>query len=116
MKLRIWTGKETLASIHGKEVSSFEAFEDWLKKQPDGAIEVWAGRWWAISKEAVPFVWKGGKCFCAHPSFQSKTGRNPADFSGFFAFEAWEKAKKVSGFFSGIEKMAGEIVEAAGKP
>lgn len=113
IKARIWTGKPTLATENGKVVKNFEQFEAWLQKQPEGQIEVWAGRWFAVAKEARPFTWRDGKCFCTHPSYQSQEGRDPSDFSGFFAYEAWKIAGRVSSFWGGIEGMAEDMVKAA---
>lgn len=113
MKIRVWGGHETLATIHGKELQSFEAMEKWLRTQPDGQIEVWAGKWLAVSREARPFTVTSGAVFCAYGPYQSKKGLDPADHSGFFAFEAWKRAKMLHDFWGGIDKMAGEASDAA---
>lgn len=94
MKMRVWAGRPTLATEQGKEIKDFAAFESWIAKQPDGQIEVWAGRWWSVSREAAPFIVDDGKVFCAHPGYRGKLGLDPRDFPGFFAYEAWERAKK----------------------
>lgn len=103
VKFRVWTGKETLASINGRDISSAEGLIEWLKKQPDGQIEHWAGRWWVCSKEAVPFLLRHGKAHCAHPSYRSKIGLDTQDFPDFFAYEVWKRAKRSSDFWFGID-------------
>lgn len=115
MKVRVWAGRPTLATTQGKTLESFQEFDAWLSKQADGQVEVWAGRWWMVAKEATPFVVEGGKCFCSHPRYASKQGHNPRDFPGFFAYEAWKIAKRASSFYADIGRMADEMVEAAEK-
>ncbi|MCK9468129.1 MAG: hypothetical protein M0Q49_01820 [Porticoccaceae bacterium] len=115
MKMRVWGGRPTLATEQGKQLKSFEEFEAWATKQPDGQIEVWAGRWWAVGKEARPFVVQDGKLFCAYGPYRSKQGLDPADHSGFFAYEAWKVAKRLHEMWSGIGKMAEEIVDGQKK-
>jgi hypothetical protein len=94
MKFRVWAGKATLATEQGKNLETFEKLESWLSTQGDGQLEVWAGRWWAVSKEALPFLVREGKLSCSHPSF--KGDKREGDFSGFFAFEAWRIASRIS--------------------
>jgi len=111
MKIRIWTGRATLASEQGKEVTTFEQMESWLKKQPDGQIEVWAGRWFVVSREARPFMLTKGKVFCDYrPYFGSKSREEAMDMPGFFAFEAWKRAKRASDFWAGVPKMVDGLV------
>lgn len=111
MKVRIWTGRETLAAINGAKVAgSFEAFSTWLHKQPAGNVEVWAGRWWAVTKEAVHFRWDGTACLCKHPIYQSKKGLSASDYSGFFEYEAWKRAKQSHDFFFGINDLSEKII------
>jgi len=112
MKMRVWAGRPTLATEQGKSLDNFEQFERWLAKQPAGQIEVWAGRWWAVSREAIPFTVKDGKAFCDHPGYRGKSGLDPHDFPGFFAYEAWEKARKLASLWGDIPKMAGDITKA----
>lgn len=89
VKVRIWSGRPTIMTENGKKISSPTDLEHWIEKQADGQIEVWAGRWWVVSKEAVPFRVEQGKCHCAHPAYRSKEGLDTHDFSGFFVHEAW---------------------------
>ncbi|PNF57612.1 hypothetical protein CXK99_20705 [Stutzerimonas stutzeri] len=111
--MRVWGGRPTLATEQGKELKTFDAFEAWLAKQPDGQLEVWAGRWWLVSRESRPFMVEHGKTFCDHPGYRGNMGADPHDFPGFFAFEAWKRAGRVSGFYAGIDTMAGEALTAA---
>lgn len=113
MKLRVWGGRPTLATEQGKELETFAAFESWLKHQPDGQIEVWAGRWFAVSREARPFVVESGKTFCDYRPYFGKLDGNPRDFPGFFAFEAWKRAKMTSDFWASTQKMAGDMLDSA---
>jgi len=113
VKMRVWGGRPTLATEQGKELKTFEALEAWLTKQPDGQLEVWAGRWWVVAREAVPFKVKDGKAFCDHPGYRGNLGADPHDFPGFFAFEAWKKAQKASGFWKGIPRLAASMTDAA---
>lgn len=112
IKFRVWAGRPTLATENGKQIENFHQLEGWLASQPDGVLEVWAGRWWQLSHEAVPFMLKGGKTFCAHPKYRSKQGLDPEDFPGFFAYEAWLKAQKVAGFWGGIPDLAEKMADA----
>jgi hypothetical protein len=113
MKFRVWAGRPTLATEQGKSIESPQALEVWLEKQPDGNLEVWAGRWWALSVEAVPFTVKAGECHCAHPKYRSKKGADTKDFPGFFAHEAYIRAAKVSDFYGAIPDMVGDMIDAA---
>lgn len=119
LHLRVWAGKETLATKQGKKIAAFPAFEQWLSKQPDGQLEVFAGRWFVVSREAIPFLVKGGRVFCAHPSYISKKGLKAEDFPGFYAFEAWEKASKTTSMWAGIQSFSDDVVDkvkTAGRP
>lgn len=112
--MRVWAGKPTLATEQGVHIKSFEHFERWLKSQPDGQIEVWAGRWWRISAEdCLPFTVKDGKAGNAHPQFRSHKGLNAEDYPGFFAFEAWKRACKTTKFYFGIDKLTEGMLKAA---
>lgn len=110
MKIRIWTGRETLASIHGKRVSTFEALESWLKRQPDGVLQVWAGRrWWTVSKESRPFTLTEGKLICRYRPYLGKLGIDPADHPGFFAFEAWKLAGYIVDMYTDPLQIAADL-------
>jgi len=113
MKVRVWTGRETLSSIRGREVDGFPAFEQWLSTAPDGEMQVFAGRWWSISKESHPFILRAGRAACSYPPYHGLHGRDPADFPGFFAYEAWKIARKLSDFYAGIPLLASDIADAA---
>lgn len=115
MKMRVWGGRPTLATEQGKKVESPSALEAWIEKQPDGNLEVWAGRWWAVSVEAVPFTVTDGKCHCDHPRYRSKKGADTHDFPGFFAHEAYKRAAKVSSFYAAIPDMTGDMIDAVKK-
>lgn len=115
MKVRIWTGKSTLASENGANMKNFEQFELWLKSQPDGQIEVWAGRWFVVSREARPFVIESGNCFCNYRPYFGNLGQNPRNFPGFFAYEAWRIASRVSNMWMGIGSMASSMLDVARK-
>lgn len=113
MKVRVWNGQETLATINGSVIQDhFEAFEKWVSKYTEGEIQVWAGRWWRLTKETRPFLIQSGTVFCDHPSYASKRGLDPKDFSGFFVYEAWMIAARHTRFWSGIDTMATEIVNS----
>ena len=130
MKVRVWTAElhRRAAAMNGpdldrlgksvsdmdKEIKNFEAFGTWLSRCPDGRMEVWAGRWWAVSAgDGFFFTVQGGKAHCDHPKFRSQKGLDTKDFPGFFAFEAWKRAKRASDFYSGIGRMAEEMADAA---
>jgi hypothetical protein len=102
VKVRVWPGRATLATEQGKLVHNFSEFEAWSQKQEDGDLEVWAGRWWKLGKEARPFKITAGACFCAHPSYQSKKGVDGHEYSGFFLYEAWNKAISLSETWEGL--------------
>lgn len=104
----------TLAFTEGKPISDFAKLEAWLSTQPDGYIEYKVGgTWWAAAKEAHPFILEAGRVYCAHPSYKSQKGLDPADYSGFFAYEAWMRASRAASFFSGIGAWAGDIADHA---
>ena len=126
MKVRIWTadmqkasqGKHTLPFLRACEGQvigeTFEAFDAWLATAPEGQLEVWAGRWWMISAgDGVPFIKDAQGCHCAHPVFRSRTGLDTKDFPGFFAYEAWKKAKMSHDFWTGSAKTAASMLSDA---
>lgn len=111
-------GKHTLPFVRacdGQVIGdTFEAFDAWLATAPEGSIEVWAGRWWSVSAgDGVPFVKAAQGCHCEHPKYRSKTGLDTKDFPGFFAYEAWKKARMSHDFWSGSGKMAESMLKDA---
>jgi hypothetical protein len=109
MRFRIWTGRDTLASINGRELDSFESFSAWLASQPDGTLEVWAGRWWTVSKEARPFTLTNGRMICRYQPYMGKLAADPADYPGFFEFEAWKRAGQITQMYDGAQRLAGAV-------
>lgn len=115
VKVRVWGGRPTLATEQGKKIDSPQALEAWIAKQPDGQLEVWAGRWWVVSVEAVPFTVKDGKCHCAHPKYRSNKGLDTRDFPGFFAYEAFLRSVRVESFYRSIPDMTDDIAGTVNK-
>jgi hypothetical protein len=110
MKIRIWTGKETLAAIHGREIGNFRALDKWLSTQPNGEIQVWAGRWWRIGIEARPFTLRAGTVFCSYLPYQSRQGLHPADYTSFFVYEAWKIARRISDMYTTLPKALADSI------
>ncbi len=110
MKVRIWTdGMEAsarrphtlpfLRACEGADVGdTFNSFDCWLERAPQGHIEVLAGATWmrVTAGDCVPYVKGQSGCECAHPVMIRRSGGD----AGFLAYEAWKRAKSIHDFMA----------------
>lgn len=119
MKVRIWTDEMEAAArrphflpflraCDGVEVGdSFQSFDGWMGKAPQGRIEVLAGTTWmrVTAGDGVPFTRGPHGCACTHPRMARLSGGDV----GFLAYEAWKRAKSIHDFVATGARTISEI-------